>query len=311
MTEFLRLVAVRRAIRVLVIVLCFLMPLTNMLSAAVLIITARHGWRSVLLDAGISFVALAALLAATGNPAPGTALVSAAGLWGGAALGGVLLVRYRSVTLVVQALVVVALLGVLAATAVIPDPRAHWQPVLEEVVKAAGLPEAGNLPTDWLGTLATLMHGVIASGLLSTLVLALMLALWMAQKAAPMSTPATSEAKDVLADEPGGWRRQFLELRLGLVLVAATGIAALMLAAGSLAVGGGVLLVLVTGFVIQGLSIVHWTADQRQWPRVWPLVLYGLMLLGAPVGGLMLLVLALAGLVDNTFPLRRPRSNVV
>lgn len=309
--EFLRFVAVRRAIRVVVIVLTFLLPVTNVLSAAVLILTARHGWRSVFLDAGIGLVALVALFRVTGNAAPVAGLVSAAGLWGGAALGGLLLVRYRSVTLVVQALVIAALAGVSVAMALIPNPRAYWQPILEEVVKAAGLPQAGKLPPDWLGTLAALMHGVIASGLLSTLMLALMLALWMAQKAGPMPVAAGGSLVALDADRPGGWRQQFLELRLGLVLVAISGIAALVLAAGHVTLGGSLLLVLATGFVAQGLSIVHWTAAERRWPRVWPFLLYGLMLLGAPVGGILLLVLAIAGLADNVLPLRRPRPDVV
>lgn len=307
MNGFPRFIAVRRAIRIIIIVLAFLMPLTNVVSAAMLIVTARHGWRSVLLDAGASLVVLAVLLQVTGNAAPGTALVSAAGLWGGAVMSGLLLLRYRSINLVVQALVMVALLGVLAATAVIPDPRAHWQPVLEAVVKSAGLPEAGNLPANWLGTLATLMNGVIASGLLSTLILALLLGLWILRH----RETVPGRAADLISGEAGGWRRQFLELRLGQVLVAASGIAALVLVAGSVSLGGSALLVLTTGFVVQGLAIVHWTADERQWPRIWPLALYGLMLLGAPIGGLMLLILAVAGIIDNAVSLRRPRSNVV
>jgi hypothetical protein len=69
--------------------------------------------------------------------------------------------------------------------------------------------------------------------------------------------------------------------------------------------------VLGTGFAAQGLAVVHWTADPRQWPRVWPLVLYGPLLLGAPLAGLLLAALAVAGLVDNGFRLRRHRSDVV
>ena len=74
---------------------------------------------------------------------------------------------------------------------------------------------------------------------------------------------------------------------------------------------GSDLLVLGTGFAAQGLAIVHWTADERRWPRVWPLVLYAPLLLGAPWAGLLLLGLALAGIADNGFALRRRRSDGV
>ena len=95
------------------------------------------------------------------------------------------------------------------------------------------------------------------------------------------------------------------------MLSLATAVAVVLLAAGFVSLGGGLLLVLGTGFAAQGLAIVHWTADERRWPRIWPLVLYAPLLLGAPSAGLVLLGLALAGLVDNGFALRRRRTNVV
>jgi hypothetical protein len=150
------------------------------------------------------------------------------------------------------------------------------------------------LPDGWLATVAGLMHGVIGASVLSTLFLAVMLGLWL--------------DRDV-AD--GDWRRQFLELRLGKVLSVGVVAAVALLLAGSVGLGGGALLVLGTAFVAQGLAIVHWTAGHRSWPGIWRLAFYGPLLLGAPVAGLLLLALAIAGLVDNVFSLRRQRSNVV
>ena len=95
------------------------------------------------------------------------------------------------------------------------------------------------------------------------------------------------------------------------MLSLAAGVAAVLLLSGFVSLGGGALLVLCTGFMAQGLAIVHWTADHRGWPRIWPLALYGPLLLGAPPAGLLLLALAFAGLVDNGFGLRWPRPNVV
>lgn len=285
--------------RIATVVLTFLLPLTNVVSAAVVVMTARSaGWRSAGIDVMAAMVILGGLIVLTrggaGAPAPGTAALGAAALWGGGLLGGALLRRFGSVDLALQSLVVVALVGVALASLVIPDARAHWQPVLQALIQAAGLPQTDGLPPDWLATLAALMHGVIAASLLSTLILALMLGLWLDRD---------GEAAD--------WRRKFLELKLGRVLSLVTIVAVLLLAAGFTSLGGGLLLVLGTGFAAQGLAIVHWTADDRRWPRIWPLVLYAPLLLGAPSAGLVLLALAVAGIVDNALPLRRRRTNVV
>lgn len=285
--------------RIAAVVLTFLLPLTNVVSAAIVVMTARSsGWRSAALDVGASLALLAVLVELTsgkaGGAGPLTAALGAGALWGSALLGGSLLRRFQSVDLAVQSLVLVALFGVFAAGLIIPDARAYWQPVLESLIQAAGLPQVSGLPPGWLATVAALMHGVIGASLLFTLVLALMLGLWLDRDAGSSD-----------------WRQRFLGLRLGLVLSLAAGVAAVLLLSGFVSLGGGALLVLGTGFAVQGLAIVHWTADQRQWPRIWPLVLYGPLLLGAPPAGLLLAALAIAGLVDNGFGLRRRRSNVV
>lgn len=299
MNRFARWLQTNRLARIAVVLLTFLLPLTNVISAAIVVMTTRcAGWRSAALDVGASLGLLAGLVLLTngeaGTAAPVTSALGASALWGGALLSGNLLRRFQSVDLAVQALVVLALLGVSAAGLAIPDPRAHWQPVLAALIQAAGLPQASGLPAGWLGTVAALMHGVVGASLLSTLVLALMLGLWLDRDSASTE-----------------WRQRFLELRLGRVLSLAAGAAAVLLLSGFVSFGGGALLVLGTGFTAQGLAVVHWTADQRRWPRIWPLVLYGPLLLGAPPAGLLLVALAIAGLVDNGFSLRRRRPDVV
>ena len=288
-----------RPLRIATVVLTSVLPLTPVVSGGIVVMTAiREGWRVATMDTVAAVLVLVGLLQLTTGDAV-RPMQSALALWGGALLGGSLLRGFRSVDLAVQALVLLALAGVLVATLAIPDAQGYWQPFLEALIKAAGLPQVGGLPPEWLGTMAALMHGVLAASLLATLVPALMLGLWFDRDV------PDSDA------EAGQWRRRFLELRLGRVLsLAAFGAAALVLL-GYLSLGGGALLVLGTGFVAQGLAIVHWTAEQRSWPRIWPLGLYGTLVFGAPAAGLLLMLLAAAGLLDNAVGLRRRRSNVV
>ncbi|MEO8223262.1 MAG: hypothetical protein ABI661_00500 [Gammaproteobacteria bacterium] len=303
MSSLMRWLVARRGTRIAALLLSFLLPLTNVLGAALVVMSTRKaGWRSAAIDLAVGLALLGGLVQFTGGDseqASGilpviTALLGAGALWGGALAGALLLRRFESVDLAVQSLVVLALLGLLAISLMIPDPRAHWQPVLESLIRAAGLPQVDGLPAGWLGTVASLMHGVIGASLLSTLILALILGLWFERDASA-----------------GEWRRRFLELRLGRVLSLLALLAAVLTLTGSIGFGGGALLVLATGFAAQGVAVVHWTADRRGWPRVWPLALYGPLLLGAPAAGLLLASLALAGLLDNGIALRRPGSNVV
>jgi len=294
MSPLARWLEANRALRVLLVAISFPLPLTNLFSAAVLALTARNlGLRVAAGDLLAAAALLASILAVAGGPwssALGGALV----LWGGAVLGGHLLGRFGSADLAVQALVVVAVVGVLGAAVLVGDPRAYWQPILKDLFVSAGVPEAGELPADWLGTLASLMHGIIAASVLSSVLLGLVLATWLG--GGPEATAG---------------RRAFLALRLGRVLTAVAMVAALGLLAGAGTVAGGVALVLGTGFAAQGLAVVHWTADRRHWPRIWPLALYGPLLFSAPLAGVLLLVLATAGVVDNLVSLRRAGSDVV
>ena len=109
----------------------------------------------------------------------------------------------------------------------------------------------------------------------------------------------------------GGKAYTIVTREAGRLLSLAAFVAAAFLLAGFISAGGSVLLVLGTGFAAQGLAVVHWTAEQRRWPGIWPLIIYGPLLLGPPPAGAVLLALAIVGLVDNGVGLRRHRSKVV
>ena len=298
-----------RFLRIATVVLTAVLPLTPVVSGAIVAMTARRdGWRLAATDVAAALVVLTGLLQLTSGDVV-RPMLSALALWGGALLAGSLLRSFRSVDLAVQALVLLALAELLVATLAIPDAQGYWLPFLKALIQAAGLPQVGGLPPEWLGTMASLMHGVFAASLLSTLMPALIFALWLDGDEVDREGPDSGGS----GRDPGAgpWRRRFLELRLGRVLSLAAFGAAGLLVTGFPSLGGGTLLVLGTGFVAQGLSIVHWTADRRSWPRVWPLGVYGTLVFGAPAAGLLLVFLALAGLLDNVVGLRRRGSDVV
>lgn len=283
-----------RRSRIFLIAGTLLLPLVNLFSGAVVAMTAATlGWRVAVTDCLAGFGILIALLALSGGPWD-SAVVGALTMWAGALLGGHLLGRTGSFDLAVQLLVAVAVVAVFAISLFLPDARSYWLPVLEQLIRSAGLPQNEGLPADWLGRLAALMYGVIGASVLMSVLIALLLG----------GSLAASEDR-------AGWRRQVLQLRLGRVLTAAVLAGLAAVGAGLRDAGTGVLLVLATGFVAQGLAVLHWIADHYRWPRFWSVVIYGPLMLSPSLAGLLLVGLMTVGIVDNLISLRRSRTNVV
>ena len=283
-----------RRSRIFLIAGTLLLPLINLFSGAVVAMTAATlGWRVAVTDCLAGVGILIALLALSGGPWD-SAVVGALTMWAGALLGGHLLGRTGSFDLAVQLLVAVAVVAVFAISLFLPDARSYWLPVLEQLIRSAGLPQNEGLPADWLGRLAALMYGVIGASILMSVLIALLLG----------GSLAASEDR-------AGWRRQVLQLRLGRVLTAAVLAGLAAVGAGLRDAGTGVLLVLATGFVAQGLAVLHWIADHYRWPRFWSVVIYGPLMLIPSLAGLLLVGLMTVGIVDNLISLRRSRTNVV
>ena len=74
------------------------------------------------------------------------------------------------------------------------------------------------------------------------------------------------------------------------------------------------LLVLATGFVLQGLAVIHWQFHARKWPGAFLLLVYLPMLpvlAGPAVAAGAWLSVAAIGFIDNWFVLRRSNENMV
>lgn len=276
----------RRPLRIVLIAAVFPLPVVNLLSSALVGLTGvARGGRTALEDAALASALLALLLVVSGAQWLAPALT--AGLvWSAVGAAGGVAGRYGSLTPAVQLLVALVLAVLLLMRLVWGDAGELWRPFLEEIL--AQLAASGaTLDEVPVATLASLMSGFVAAGVLTGLLLSLLLGCWMAAAAG--------------GPPPGA---MFRELSLGRVLAVA-GVLAGIGAALGLGLAAHWLLVLGAGFVFQGLAVIHWTARERRWPSLWALGLYGPLLLIAPLAALILGALASVGFMDNWYPLRR------
>jgi uncharacterized membrane protein HdeD (DUF308 family) len=138
------------------------------------------------------------------------------------------------------------------------------------------------------------MTGVMSASVVASAVAALFIGCWWAAQIGSRSFAA-----------------DFGELRMGRVLGAVAGVTGILFLTAARPSADDLLMVLGTGFVLQGLAVVHWHGTQRRWPKGWPLLLYMPLGLLPALAGLELLLLALLGLLDNGYSLRRVADKVV
>ena len=286
--------AERRFPRILLIAGTFPLGLLGVVSPAAVVMTAIvRGWRTALEDAVLALLVLAGVVLAAGGSLQ-ILLLSGAFTWGSALALGSATGHFASLTLPVQVLILVGAAGVIVFGAVVGDVVAFWEPMLQTF--AVQLGELGVEFADpaVLAPLAPVMTGLAAISIISGSVIALLLGSWWAAGA---SGP--------------GFAAMFLRLRMGLVLGIATAIAGIAALLNTGWMANSLLLVLGTGFALQGIAVLHWQARARHWP--WPLLalVYLPLLLGPIMISLALLIFAAVGFVDNWYGLRRGRIDVI
>ncbi len=284
MSAFARWLAGQRIRRAVIIAGLFPLPILGLLSAAVVVMTAAlRGPREALLDCLLALALLLGMGFLSGMHLPSLVL-SAAVSWAVLTALGSLAGNAGSLTLAVQAAVLLALVAMPVFLAAVGDPVVYWMPKLEAWYSVLATQEMA-VAVD-LEQLARIMTGARFAFSLLEALLALLLGLRLAYGLTGQS----------LAD---GFRL----LRLGYVLggiAAVAGIAAL--------VGmqlNGVLLIFGMAFGCQGVAVLAWWARQRNWPRSWWWALVIAPLVLTPLLVIELALLAGIGFVDNWFGLRR------
>ena len=286
--------AKRRASRVGLIAGFLPLGLLGILSAAIVVTVAElKGWREAAIDCLVALAVLALLMLVLGGDWAKLAATGASA-WIAAIGLGSLTGAYASLAISLQAILVVAIVGVIGFALIVNDPIGFWQEFLTGLI--ADLEQLGVefAEPDALLALAPTMTGIIAASGIASSILALLLGSWWASRA-------------------GGadFKSMFLHIRLGYVIGVITLLASLAALFGLGYSAANLLMVLGVGFVFQGLSIVHWHAATRGWPGIYLIPVYLPFFMGGSFVVVTLFLLAAVGFVDNWFGLRRTGADVV
>lgn len=267
--------------------------LMGLFSAAIVVSIANlKGWREAAVDCLIAFGILLAIVFMVGAE-PAQVLVGAASTWIIAVALGALTGTYASLTLSIQAIIVIAVLGLVIFALVVPDTVIFWEGFISDFVEQlAGL---GVQVADIgiLLSLAPVMSGMMAASAIVSSLLALLLGSWWASSAGGP-----------------GFREMFLQLRLGYVIGAVAALSGIASVFGLGSEAGNLLLVLSTGFVFQGFAVMHWQVARRGWPWPFLLLVYVPFVMGSSLAVAALFMLAAVGFVDNWYGLRGTSTEV-
>ena len=258
----------------------FLLPITSVISAAIIVLTADlKGPAEAAKDMVLAFVVLAVvMLLPAGDASPVPFLVSVSLSW--------------SIALLLVA-------AMLLFVAVVGDVAAFWQQLLTSTL--AELPPdlvtdltaeftAQGITTEQMVALVSqILTPAFAVGLLVSSLMAVLLG-------CSWASAARNES----------FGQRFRGLKLGYVI---GGFAAVMgiLSLFGFALASGLLLIVSIGFMLQGIAVLYCWAEHKQWPGAWwaavvlPLVFMPVM----PVPSLFMgFGLAATGFIDNWYALR-------
>jgi hypothetical protein len=282
-----------RAPRVVLVAALFLLPFTNLASAALLVLVAQHrGWQVAGTDGVLAGALVGTAMAALGVPL-GLLVASAGVTWAMAVLLGDLS-RRGGFILPLQVAVLVCWVGVAVFCGATPDPDAFWTVALRAfATRLAGLGFAG-LQVDALLPLAGIMTGLMAASALVSGLVALVAGTWLGGSVAGQRVGEL-----------------FAQLRLGRV-VGWLGLGTLLLGlARATPWADDLAVVTATAFALQGLAVVHWRAAAAGWPAAWPWAVYLPLVLLPALAVFEMIALGVLGLADFAFGFRaRPRGVV-
>ena len=264
-------------------------------SAALIVLILKKGLRAAAIDAALA-AGLFALIGLLINLPPALSVAMAAVLWLPAALLAAVLETTRSLTLTLQLTVIVAVAIVTGFHALVPDPVAFWQPMIDLAVKTgveAGMLQPAALTDELLVEAAKHMITV------------LVVVAWVAYS---LACVIGYELYRQLPDEKKDFGR-FQDISFGRVLAAAFALASVVAVITGVVWLQSIAFVMFIAFWLQGLAIVHWMRNEGHLPALVVVAAYVLIFVPG-VNVVLVTSLAVVGYVDAWFRLRRPRIKV-
>ena len=280
----------------------FLIPLSVLVSGALAAAVVLNGGflaAAPVIGAAALLVAVGGL-AAGGVPAAVGLATQAIAIFAFAALAASVMRATRSLTMCLQLMSVVAVVGVALVYLQVDDVSAMWLPLLEvqlEQLKAAGLNFAAVAAQDQAAALA--MLATIATGLFALMcwfALALMLLLGY-------------HIFDRARDEKRARFGRFRDLNLGRVLAIVLAVLAIVwgLTKQEWAMNAAFALLFI--FSVQGIALMHWLRHRYDWPTGVMVIGYGLLIVPTALTWVATLVVCIGGYVDAWFNMvRSPKS---
>nr|VFK25890.1 MAG: Predicted membrane protein (DUF2232) [Candidatus Kentron sp. MB]VFK27251.1 MAG: Predicted membrane protein (DUF2232) [Candidatus Kentron sp. MB]VFK75112.1 MAG: Predicted membrane protein (DUF2232) [Candidatus Kentron sp. MB] len=247
--------------------------------------TLRNGIAEGALVGGAAMsLAAAAAWVLLGTPAPIVVFMVVTGL--PILLLAATLHHTRSLATTMTVAAFCAVIVVIILQVAVDDPLAWWQEQLRAVlIQPAQGPDlnaetTGNLEK-LIGALAPMMIGLPA-GVMFGAILTLFLSRWW----------------HAILDNPGGFRREFHDLRLDSRLAIATIIIGCIVTFvdRTSGIGNGFLQILVFLYLFQGLAIFHGITAERNASRGWLVGLYALLLLFTDI---VMAFLVIIGIIDT------------
>lgn len=190
--------------------------------------------------------------------------------------------KSRSLSLTIQ----VATVVVVAATVlffVVGSPVETWQNVFNGVLAAMG-DSRPEVPEGFVPAASRIMTGMFGAVTLLTSMLAIFIGRWW----------------HAILSNPGGFGREFRTLRMGTVVGLLAGVVFVLAALTKITLLENLTLVLVSAFMLHGLSVMHVVASAGV-GSFWLVAVYGLMVVAMPFAQL---AIAGLGFLDNWFDLR-------
>ena len=270
-------------------------PLAIVSAATVGLVTMRQGAREAALVGGIGLVALAVLgLLLFGQAGP---LVSVGiGLWVPLILLGMALRLWRSLALTVEIAVAGGFGLVLVQYLLFDDPAVFWASLIREFF--GQMLESGAVADAQVEAFIAAVAPWMVAGIAAAWVLQLTAAVFLAR------------AWQATLYNPGGFRAEFRELRLGRWLAVLVPVLLLTgMWSGKAGLAAQLSLIGMAGFLIQGLALVHALTARLKGGFAWLVGFYLLLFVGFPYS---FTAVSATGFADSWLDFRariRPRDN--